>query len=115
MPSGTYVNVNCIKSFSKLVSKRFALKLSVAQQVVCQASGYSGFNEVYARYDADEELERLTPTDQAAWQRRLGFALGSDLEQLFNPDELGAWFRRVHGILRGLSLVVFPSRFERTH
>lgn len=98
MSSEPYVNVNCIKSFSKLVSKRFALKLPVAQHVVCQASGYKGFYEVYARLEAGDELERLTTADQAGWQRRLGFALGSDLEELFKPDELSAWFRRVHGI-----------------
>ena len=101
MPSASYVSVHCIKSLSKLVSKRFAMKLSAAQIVVCQASGYQSFGDIYASYESDDGLVQQQMSDLDAWQRRLGFALGSDLEELFRADELCTWFCRIHGVVRG--------------
>lgn len=43
-------------------------------------------------------LDRAAPEDRAAWQRRLGFELGMDLEVIGKGDELETWFRRIHGI-----------------
>lgn len=98
MKAAPHVNVSYLKDFTKVVKKRFALNLSMAQHAVCRASGYSGFSEIYCFIEEGRVLDRVGPSDRAAWQRRLGFELGSDLEVLMKDAELEMWFRRIHGI-----------------
>jgi len=96
MPPEPYVHIGYLKSFSKLVSKRFAMKLMGVQNIISQASGYRDLNHLYAVHASGDCLEHLQMVDHEVWLHRLGFALGSDLNELLYEEELEAWFRRIH-------------------
>ena len=98
MPPEPYIDAKQLKSFVKLVKRRFALPHSMTLLSVCRASGYRDLGELYDSFDSGAVLDTVQMSDHAAWLRRLGFELGSDLEELLKEEELYMWFRRIHGI-----------------
>jgi aryl carrier-like protein len=98
MPPEPYIDVKRLKSFAKLVKQRFALSHSMALLSVCRASGYRDLGELYDLFDSGSVLDSVQMSDYAAWLRRLGSELGSDLQALMKREELYMWFRRIHAI-----------------
>ncbi len=93
-----YISIANLKKFSKLVKTRFAIKLSLAQESLCRASGYRSLNDLYRNLDRQQLLPRAVTDDYETWRRRLGFELGSDRDALLSEDEQETWFRQIHGI-----------------
>ena len=98
-----YVRYAQFKSFAKRLSKRFAVQLSQAQEMLSRASGYRDLHQLQTMRP-DPLVKEGGDAPRIAievWMRRMQGAFGDDLNALFTEDELVNWCRRIHGRLEG--------------
>lgn len=87
-----------LKSLAKILSKRFAIRLSTCQEVLCRASGFKGVNHLNqlrqgehasdSQHDEEVSLQVLS--------RRLRSEIGPDFDDLFTAEEQLTWWKRLH-------------------
>lgn len=88
-----------LKRFAKVLSKRFAIRLSNAQEILCRASGFDGMNHLHHLQHA-EVGAGCQPEEGVSfqvWVRRLRSELGADFDELLAAEEQLTWWRRLHG------------------
>jgi hypothetical protein len=98
-----YVRYKQFKSVAKLLSKRFAIQLSRAQESLSRASGYGDLNQLQSLRQDPLAPARGDPPRVifAVWMRRMQVVFGDDLNALITEAELLTWCRRIHGRLEG--------------
>ena len=91
------------KSFAKLLSKRFGMRLSHAQEMLGRASGYCDLHQLQSMRPDPLIQDGSDPPRIAleVWTKRMQVVFGDDLHALFAADELVTWCRRIHGRLEG--------------
>lgn len=88
-----------LKRFAKVLSKRFAIRLSNAQEILCRASGFDGMKHLQQLRHADVGAGRQPGAGVSfhVWARRLRSELGADFDELMAAEEQFTWWRRLHG------------------
>lgn len=88
-----------LKRFAKVLSKRFAIRLSSAQEMLCRASGFDGMNHLHQLRHADNGTGSQSDEGVSfqVWSRRLRSELGTDFDELLAVEEQLTWWKRLHG------------------
>lgn len=88
-----------LKSCSKLLSKRFAIRLTLAQSILCKASGFRDIGDINVLRAAagDDRIDTTGGVQQEVWAQRLRNQLGADFDELFPFGDQDLWWRRIHG------------------
>lgn len=88
-----------LKRFAKALSKRFAIRLSAAQEMLCRASGFDGMNHLHQLRHRDDGASRQSGGGVSfkVWRFRLRSELGADFDELMTMEEQLIWWTRLHG------------------
>ena len=88
-----------LKRFAKVLSKRFAIRLSNAQEILCRASGFDGMYHLnqLRHPDVGAGCQPGEGVSFHVWVRRLRSELGADFDELMAVEEQLTWWRRLHG------------------
>lgn len=88
-----------LKQFAKVLSKRFAIRLSSAQEMLCRASGFDGMNHLH-QLPRTGDGNGSDPHEEVSfqvWSSRLRSELGADFEELLAAEKQLTWWKRLHG------------------
>lgn len=98
MLSERYPRYSQLKRCAKFLAKRYAIRLTLAQEALCRASGFRNLNQLSPLCDSREMIgDRLGGPSQEEWSRRLRGELGADYDELFPKEDQTVWWRRIHG------------------
>lgn len=88
-----------LKRCSKLLSKRFAIRLTLAQSILCKASGFRDIGDISVSraVPGDDCVGATGGVQQEVWAQRLRGELGADFDELFPFGDQDLWWRRIHG------------------
>lgn len=88
-----------LKSLAKILSKRFAIRLSTCQEMLCRASGFKGMSHLNQLRQGEHasDGQRDEKVSLQVWCHRLRNELGPDFDDLFTAEEQLTWWKRLHG------------------
>ncbi len=98
-PSAIYPRYKQLKRCAKSFSKRFAIRLSRAQEMLCRASGFKSMSLLSQQSSGDDAVCEHSGDGVSfqIWVNRLRSEIGADFDELLAADEQLTWWRRLHG------------------
>lgn len=98
-PSAIYPRYKQFKRCAKSFSKRFAIRLSSAQGMLCRASGFKSMSLLSRQSSGNDAVGERSDGGVSFqfWINRLRSEIGADFDELLTAEEQLTWWRRLHG------------------